>query len=82
MSILVGVQIESKGRNVAVQCDLQNDTSFLLMKDASTQTVQQHHPLHSSPILLPNSESEISDFEDHHLKDTSYCAFSPSSHSS
>ena len=79
---LSGVQIKAKSKHVAIQCDLQSDAPLTVMKDISTQTERQHLPVHSSPLIPLPSESEVSDLEDHHPKDTSYCTFSPASTSS
>lgn len=75
------MQIETKSKDIAIQCDLQSNSPLAHMKDISTQTEQPHLPVHSSPILLP-SESEVSDLEDYHPKDSSYCTLSPGSASS
>ena len=48
--------MECRNKEVAVQCDLQSDTLLPLMKDTSTQTGQLHPPVHSSPILLLQSQ--------------------------
>ena len=70
--------MESKYKDIAIQCDLQSNSPLACMMDISTQTEQRHLPVHSSPILLP-SESEVSDLEDYHPKDLSYCTLSPGS---
>ena len=75
-----GVQVSSKMRDAAVQCDF-GPCIPNIMIDASTQCHRLHLPVSSSPVLV-HSESELSDIDGQPSMDTSHYTFSPESTSS